>query len=157
MGEDMVIGDTTATKIVLHVNIVSFTGSTEVGNIVAGQAVPSMKRLQLELGGKSAGIFLADRVEAAYSAAIGVCMAPAGQYCVPGTRNFVPQEGKARVLGAMAASMAYLKIGDSSVQELTTGPVISEAQVQRCERYVKLAVEAGATVGAGLKRANRAG
>ena len=80
------------------VDMVSFTGSTEVGSKVAAQAAPSMKRLQLELGGKSAQIFLPDRVEAAFSAAIGVCMAHAGQGCVLGTRVFVPEADKAKVL-----------------------------------------------------------
>lgn len=139
------------------VNMVSFTGSTEVGSIVAGQAAPSMKRLQLELGGKSAQIFLPDRVEAAYTAAIGVCMAHAGQGCVLGTRVLVPEADKQTVLGAMKASMAYAKIGDSTDPETTMGPVISEAQVGRCERYVRLAVEAGATVVTGGKRADRPG
>lgn len=139
------------------VNMVSFTGSTEVGSIVAGQAAPSMKRLQLELGGKSAQIFLPDRVEAAFSAAISVCMAHAGQGCVLGTRVFVPEAEKAKVLGAMKASLAHAKIGDSTDPETTMGPVISEAQVGRCERYVRLAVEAGATVVAGGKRADRPG
>ena len=139
------------------VNMVSFTGSTEVGSIVAGQAAPSMKRLQLELGGKSAQIFLPDRVEAAYSAAMGVCLAHAGQGCVLGTRIFVPEAEKAKVLGAMKASLAYAKIGDSTDPETTMGPVISEGQVGRCERYVRLAVEAGATVVAGGKRADRPG
>lgn len=139
------------------VNMVSFTGSTEVGSIVAGQAAPSMKRLQLELGGKSAQIYLPDRVEAAFSAAIGVCLAHAGQGCVLGTRIFVPEADKAKVLAAMKASMAYAKIGDSTDPETTMGPVISEAQVDRCERYVRLAVEAGATVVFGGKRADRPG
>ena len=139
------------------VSMVSFTGSTEIGSIVAGQAAPSMKRLQLELGGKSAQIFLPDRVEAAFSAAIGVCLAHAGQGCVLGTRVFVPEADKAKVLGAMKASLAYARIGDSTDPETTMGPVISEAQVNRCERYVRLAVEAGATVVAGGKRADRTG
>jgi len=139
------------------VNMVSFTGSTEVGSIVAGQAAPSMKRLQLELGGKSAQIFMPDRVEAAYSAAVGVCLAHAGQGCVLGTRIFVPEGEKAQVLGAMKASLGYAKIGDSTDPATTMGPVISEAQVLRCEKYVHLAVEAGATVVAGGKRADRPG
>ena len=139
------------------VNMVSFTGSTEVGSMVGAQAAPSMKRLQLELGGKSAQIFLPDRVEAAYSAAMGVCLAHAGQGCVLGTRVFVPEDRKAEVLQAMKASMAYAKIGDSTDPATTMGPVISEAQVGRCERYVRLAVEAGATVVAGGKRADRPG
>jgi aldehyde dehydrogenase (NAD+) len=86
-----------------------------------------------------------------------VCIAHAGQGCVLGTRIFVPEAEKAKVLGAMAASMAYLKIGDSTDPETTMGPVISEAQAQRCERYVKLAVDAGATLVSGGKRADRPG
>ena len=84
------------------VTMVSFTGSTEVGSIVAGQAAPSMKRLQLELGGKSAQIYLPDRVEAAFSAAISVCMGHAGQGCVLGTRVFVPEADKARALSGVS-------------------------------------------------------
>ena len=139
------------------VDMVSFTGSTEVGSRVAGQAAPSMKRLQLELGGKSAQIFLPDRVDAAFNAAIGVCMAHAGQGCVLGTRVFVPEADKPKVLAAMKASLAHLKIGDSDDPATTMGPVISEGQVKRCERYVQLAVEAGATIVAGGKRADRPG
>ena len=139
------------------IDMVSFTGSTEIGSRVATQAAPSMKRLQLELGGKSAQIFLPDRVEAAFSAAIGVCLAHAGQGCVLGTRVFVPEADKPRVLAAMAASMAHAKIGDSTDPATTMGPVISEAQVERCARYVRLAVEAGATVVTGGKRADRPG
>lgn len=139
------------------VNMVSFTGSTEVGSKVAEQAAPSMKRLQLELGGKSAQIFLPDRVEASYTAAIGVCLAHAGQGCVLGTRIYVPDAEKPGVLAAMKASLDYAKIGDSSDPATTMGPVISAAQVERCERYVQLAVEAGATVVAGGKRADRPG
>ena len=139
------------------VNMVSFTGSSEIGSIVAGQAAPSMKRLQLELGGKSAQIFLPDRVEAAYGAAVGVCLAHAGQGCVLGTRVFVPEAEKAKVLAAMKISLAHARIGDSTDPETTMGPVISEAQVRRCERYVGLAVDAGATVVAGGKRVDRPG
>ena len=139
------------------VDMVSFTGSTEVGSKVAAQAAPSMKRLQLELGGKSAQIYLPDRIEAAFGAAIMVCMAHAGQGCVLGTRVFVPEADKAKVLGAMQASMAHLKIGDSTDPATTMGPVISEAQAQRCARYVQLAVDAGATIVSGGKRASRPG
>lgn len=139
------------------VDMVSFTGSTEVGSHVAAQAAPSMKRLQLELGGKSAQIYMPDRVDAANMAAFGVCLAHAGQGCVLGTRVFVPENRKAAVLEAMKASLAYAKIGDSTDASTTMGPVISEAQVQRCQRYVELAVAAGATVVSGGNRADRPG
>ncbi|RDJ93467.1 aldehyde dehydrogenase family protein, partial [Lacticaseibacillus rhamnosus] len=114
------------------VDMVSFTGSTDIGAKVAAQAAPSMKRLQLELGGKSAQIFLPDRVEAAFSAAISVCLAHAGQGCVLGTRVFVPEAEKPKVLAAMKASLAHAKIGDSNDPATTMGPVISEAQAERC-------------------------
>ena len=140
-----------------QVDMVSFTGSTEVGSRVAGQAAPSMKRLQLELGGKSANIYLPDRIEAAFNAAMMVCMAHAGQGCVLGTRVFVPEAEKPKVLAAMKASLAYAKIGDFTAADTTMGPVISQAQVERCERFVRLAVEAGGTVVAGGKRADRPG
>ncbi len=139
------------------VDMVSFTGSTEVGSKVAAQAAPSMKRLQLELGGKSAQIYLPDRVEASFSAAIGVCLAHAGQGCVLGTRVLVPEAEKPKVLAAMTASLAYAKIGDSDDPATTMGPVISKAQAERCERYVQLAVAAGARVVAGGKRPDRPG
>ena len=140
-----------------RVNLVTFTGSSIVGTKVAAQGADTMKRMHLELGGKSAQIFLPDKVEAAFSAAITVCMAHAGQGCVLGTRVFVPEADKSRVLEAMKASLAHAKIGDSSDPATTMGPVISEAQVERCERYVRLAVDAGAKVIAGGKRADRAG
>ncbi len=56
----------------------SFAGSTEVGSMVGAQAAPSIKRPQLELGGESVQIYLPDRVEAALSATIGVCVTFAG-------------------------------------------------------------------------------
>jgi aldehyde dehydrogenase (NAD+) len=139
------------------VDMISFTGSTQVGSKVAAQAAPSMKRLQLELGGKSAQIFLPDRIDAAFNAALGVCLAHAGQGCVLGTRVFVPEVDKSKVLAAMKASLAYAKLGDSDDAATTMGPVISEAQVQRCAHYVQLAVEAGARIVAGGKRADRPG
>jgi aldehyde dehydrogenase (NAD+) len=139
------------------VDMVSFTGSSEIGRKVAVQAAASMKRVQLELGGKSAQIYLPDRVEAAFGAAIGACLSHAGQACVLGSRIFVPEADKPKVLAAMKASMAHAKIGDSTDPATTMGPVISAAQVERCERFVRLAVEAGATVVAGGKRAARRG
>jgi aldehyde dehydrogenase (NAD+) len=153
------LGEEAGKALALHpdVDLVTFTGSTDVGKKVAAQAAATMKRVHLELGGKSAQIYLPDRVEAAFGAAAGVCLSNAGQGCVLGTRVFVPEERKAEVLAAMKASLAHAKIGDSDDPATTMGPVISLSQVQRCERYVKLAVEAGGTIVAGGKRADRPG
>jgi aldehyde dehydrogenase (NAD+) len=75
--------------------MVSFTGSCTVGAKVAEQAAPTLKRLVLELGGKSAAIFLPDSAERAAAHGLQVCTAHAGQGCVLGTRVFVPEEKKA--------------------------------------------------------------
>lgn len=139
------------------VDMITFTGSSDVGARVLGQGAPTLKRVQLELGGKSAQIFLPDRVDAALTAAAGVCLAHAGQGCVLGTRVFVPEADKPRVLAAMAESLAGVKIGDSDDPATMMGPVISEAQVRRCQDYVALAVAAGAKIVTGGKRVDRPG
>jgi aldehyde dehydrogenase (NAD+) len=129
------------------VDMVAFTGSSPVGKQVAVQAAATMKRLQLELGGKSAQIYLPDAVDQAAMAAAIVCMAHAGQGCALGTRVFVPEAEKAQVLQAMAAVLEKsVVIGDPADPKTTVGPVVSAAQRERCRRYVELAVEAGAKV-----------
>ena len=129
-----------------RVDMVTFTGSNEVGARVMAQAAGTLKRVQLELGGKSAQIYLPDSVERAASAAASVCLAHAGQGCVLGTRVLVPEAAKARVMEAMAASLRGVVIGDPKDPQTQMGPVISAAQRARCETYVRLATEAGAKV-----------
>ena len=135
-----------------RVDLVSFTGSCTVGAKVAEQAAPTLKRLVLELGGKSAQIYLPDSAERAASAAFSVCTSHAGQGCVLGTRVFVPEEAKAKVLEAMAAAVANVKIGVASDPETQLGPVISAAQRARCEHFTEAAVAAGGRVVTGGKR-----
>jgi aldehyde dehydrogenase (NAD+) len=139
------------------VDMVGFTGSTDVGRKVMAQAAPTMKRLQLELGGKSAQIFMPDRVAAAAGTATGVCLSHAGQGCSIGTRVFVPNESKAEVLAGMAQSLEGVVIGDPRDPATQMGPLINAAQVARCELYVRLATEHGAKVVAGGRRVDRPG
>jgi aldehyde dehydrogenase (NAD+) len=135
-----------------RVDMVSFTGSCTVGAKVAEQAAPTLKRLVLELGGKSAAIFLPDSAERAGAHALQVCTAHAGQGCVLGTRVFVPRDQKAKVLEMMAAAVANVKIGDASDPDTQLGPVISKGQRARCEHFTEAAVAAGGRVVAGGKR-----
>ena len=135
-----------------RVDMVSFTGSCVVGAKVAEQAAPTLKRLVLELGGKSAAIFLPDSVGRAAAHGHQVCTSHAGQGCVLGTRVFVPQENKAEVLEAMAAAVANVKIGVASDPETQLGPVISKGQRARCEQFTAAAVDGGGRVVAGGKR-----
>jgi aldehyde dehydrogenase (NAD+) len=134
------------------IDMVAFTGSSGVGAQVMAQAAPTMKRIQLELGGKSAQIFLPDAADRAVMQAMIVCTAHAGQGCALGTRLFVPQDKKAEVLAKAAEVLGKLRIGGADDPQTQTGPVISAAQVARCEHYVKTAVEHGAKVVVGGKR-----
>ncbi|WP_138921328.1 aldehyde dehydrogenase family protein [Novosphingobium pentaromativorans] len=134
------------------VDMVAFTGSTAVGVQVAKQGADTMKRLQLELGGKSAQIFMEDALDKVIPAAAGVCLSHAGQGCVLGTRIFVPEERKAEVMQGMKALFESVKIGPASADDTVLGPLISRAQVERCERFVELATQAGAKVVCGGKR-----
>ncbi len=135
-----------------RVDLVSFTGSCVVGAKVAAQAAPTLKRLVLELGGKSANIFLPDSVDKAAGGAYQVCTSHAGQGCVLGTRIFVPEADKPKVLEQMAAAMASVKIGVASDPATQLGPVISRGQRDRCEHFTQAAVDAGGKVVTGGKR-----
>ena len=135
-----------------RVDMVGFTGSTRVGKLVMAQAATTVKRVQLELGGKSAQIFLPDRVHLAAAAAAGVCQTLAGQGCALATRLLVPQESKAQVLAEVRELFRNIRIGDPADPTVQMGPVISSAQRERCERYVALAIENGGRIVTGGKR-----
>lgn len=134
------------------VDMVAFTGSSSVGAQVMAQAAPTMKRLQLELGGKSAQIFLPDVLDRVAPMAAGVCTAHAGQGCALGTRLFVPQDRKAEIAEQIAAAFNKVRIGPADSADTQLGPVISAAQVARCEHFVKAAIEQGGRIAAGGKR-----
>lgn len=135
-----------------RVDMVAFTGSSRVGVQVAQQAAATMKRIQLELGGKSAQIFLPDALDKVVPMVAGVCTAHAGQGCALGTRIFVPEAEKAAILDKIRTAFAGIRIGNADDPETKLGPVISAAQRDRCEHFVQLAVEAGGTVVTGGKR-----
>lgn len=139
------------------VDMVAFTGSSDVGKKVMAQGAASMKRLQLELGGKSAQIYMPDSLDQAKSAALSVVMSHAGQGCVLGTRILVPEADKAWLMEEMKAALAILKFGDVDDPSTNMSPIISQAQLERCERYVAMATAAGARVVTGGKRVHMPG
>jgi acyl-CoA reductase-like NAD-dependent aldehyde dehydrogenase len=131
------------------VDMVSFTGSTVAGRKILSQAAPTVKRVSLELGGKSAQIYLPDAVQRAPTGAAMVIAMTAGQACVAATRMLVPQEQKEQVLEAVSAAYKSIKVGPPSDPSAVMGPVISAAQRERCEQYVQLAEEHGGKVFSG--------
>jgi len=134
------------------VDMVAFTGSTSVGVKVMQQAAPTMKRLQLELGGKSAQIFLPDALEAAMQSPLSTCLAHAGQGCVLPTRVLVPRASKDAVMEGMKKALAPVVVGDPLDPKTKMGPVINAAQRDRCGRYVELGMQGGASVVTGGRR-----
>lgn len=134
------------------IDLVAFTGSSAVGAAVMAQAAPTMKRLQLELGGHSAQIFLPDSVDKVVAQARIICTAHAGQGCALGKRLFVPEEHKAAIIEKIVADIATIRIGVANDPQTQLGPVISAGQRAACERHVQRAVEAGGRVAIGGKR-----
>jgi aldehyde dehydrogenase (NAD+) len=131
------------------VDLVSFTGSTAVGRQILAQAAPTVKRLVLELGGKSAQIYLDDAVDLAPLGAMVAVAMTAGQACVSATRMLVPAARKDEVLEAVSAMYASIALGPLDQPGTLMGPVIDVAARDRCARYVSLAEEHGAKVAFG--------
>ncbi|TJZ81125.1 aldehyde dehydrogenase [Rhodococcus oryzae] len=130
-----------------RVDLVSFTGSTATGRTVMASAADSLKKVFLELGGKSAFIVLddADLASACSVAAFSVCV-HAGQGCALTTRLLVPRARYDEAVAATAATMSGIRAGDPSKPGTVCGPLISARQRERVEGYLKLAVEEGGTI-----------
>jgi len=135
------------------VDMVSFTGSTPVGRRIMEVASATVKRVFLELGGKSALIALddADIDLVAMVAAYTVC-AHSGQGCAITSRLLVPRSRHDEIVDKVAAMMSDVKVGDPMDPETYMGPLISERQRDKVDAIVKRAVEAGATLALGGKR-----
>jgi acyl-CoA reductase-like NAD-dependent aldehyde dehydrogenase len=128
------------------VDMVSFTGSTAVGRRILAQAAPTVKRVALELGGKSAQIYLPDALHRVAQGAAQVVAMTAGQACVAATRMLVPHEHKDEVLDSVTAAYSAIEVGPPSDPAALMGPLITAAQRERCERFVGLAEERGGKV-----------
>ncbi|WP_127781884.1 aldehyde dehydrogenase [Rhodococcus sp. X156] len=133
-----------------RVDLVSFTGSTATGTAVMTAAAQTLKKVFLELGGKSAFIVLddADLAGACTMAAFTVCT-HAGQGCALTTRLLVPRERYDEAVKATADTMAGLRAGDPDSSRTICGPLISARQRDRVEGYLRLATEEGGTIAAG--------
>jgi acyl-CoA reductase-like NAD-dependent aldehyde dehydrogenase len=135
-----------------RVDMVSFTGSTQVGRMILAQGAATIKHVALELGGKSAQIYLADAIEKVGMGAMMVCAMTSGQACVAATRMVVPQESKEQVIAMVVGTYGMLSVGDPTDPATTMGPVINDAARARCERIVEEATKAGAKVAFGGAR-----
>jgi aldehyde dehydrogenase (NAD+) len=136
-----------------RVDLISFTGSDTVGAAIMADAAPTLKRLVLELGGKSAAIVRADADPAAAAAAVfGLNMSHCGQGCELTTRHLVHRSIRDEYLAAVAELAAKVQIGDPTDPSTTLGPLISPAQRDKVERFVGSGLSDGATLVSGGKR-----
>jgi aldehyde dehydrogenase (NAD+) len=133
-----------------RVDLVSFTGSTATGRRVMTAAAGNLKKVFLELGGKSAAIVLddADVASAAAATAFQV-MTHAGQGCAITTRLVLPRSRFDEGVGALVETMAALPYGDPTEPSHLMGPLISGRQRERVLGYIGTGVEEGATVALG--------
>jgi aldehyde dehydrogenase (NAD+) len=126
---------------------IAFTGSTQIGKLVAKSALDTMKRLTLELGGKSANIILDDADFAkAIPMAVNACYLNNGQACIAGSRLFVPENRLDEVKQLVKAAVARVKVGDPNDNDVTMGPLVSKKQYQRVQGYIRSGIEEGAEV-----------
>ena len=135
------------------VDMISFTGSSEVGGRIQAAAAPRMKRALMELGGKSANLVFADAdLERAVRQAMQVWTFHSGQICVAGTRLLVEDSIYDDFTRRLAAAAPGLVIGDPRDPKTIIGPLVSAAQRQRVERFVARGVEEGAVLACGGRR-----
>ncbi len=135
------------------VDMVSFTGSTAAGRRIMAAASATVKRVFLELGGKSAFLVMDDAPLdiAGMFAGFTIC-SHAGQGCAITSRLLVPESAFDEAVEQTVATMAGVPVGDPADPATMMGPLISEAQRQRVEGYVQQAVADGGTVVTGGKR-----
>ncbi len=135
-----------------RIDMVSFTGSTATGKAIMAAAAPTLKRVFLELGGKSAAIALddADVAAVAGATAFAACI-HAGQGCAITTRLVVPREKYDEAVQVAAATMESIGAKDPTDPGTICGPVISAVQRDRVEEYLKLAIAEGGTFATGGK------
>lgn len=136
------------------VDMVSFTGSVEVGSKIAAACGELIRPCVLELGGKSAAIVLEDaRMEDVLPVLIGASVGTnAGQSCVALTRLVVPESQYAAYAEALADGFASLKVGDPMEPDTVVSPLVTAQQRDRVERSVDIARKEGATIAFGGRR-----
>jgi aldehyde dehydrogenase (NAD+) len=129
------------------VNKISFTGSVGVGKGIMRDGAATMKRVTLELGGKSPTILLDDaNLDQAIPAALTMAFMNSGQACAAGTRLLVPNSRLDAVKRAIREAMRAFTVGDPSDPKIAVGPMVSQKQYERVQSYIRKGIEEGAEV-----------
>jgi aldehyde dehydrogenase (NAD+) len=126
---------------------ISFTGSVAVGEGIMRDGAATMKRVTLELGGKSPTILLDDAVlDQAIPAALVMAFLNSGQACAAGTRLLVPKSRLDAVKQGIRDAMSSFNVGDPADPKTGVGPMVSQKQSERVQAYIRKGIEEGAEV-----------
>src|SRR5437867_1056975 len=145
-------GETAGAALASHpgVNKIAFTGSTEVGKLIAKSAAENLTKVSLELGGKAPNIVFADAdIEQAVNGAMMGIFFNQGQVCCAGSRLFVQEGVKDEFLDRLKEKSAKIVVGDPMDKGTNMGPQVSREQLDRVKSYADIARTEGATVVAG--------
>jgi aldehyde dehydrogenase (NAD+) len=141
------LGEVVGTELTKSPDIqkIAFTGSTQIGKLVAKNSLDTMKRLTLELGGKSPYVILDDAdFSTAIPMAVSACYLNNGQACIAASRLIVPENRLDEVKRLAKAAVEQIKVGDPRNKDVTLGPLASVKQYSRVQEYIKSGIEEGA-------------
>ncbi|MFJ7795678.1 aldehyde dehydrogenase family protein [Pseudomonas sp. NPDC096950] len=148
LGRGSDVGDEISTS--RHIAKISFTGSTPTGKLIAHASVETMKRVSLALTGKSAAIVLDDAdFDTAIPLALSAAFMNNGQACVAGTRLLVPRGRLQEVIERVKPLVAAMVVGNPQDPATVIGPLVSRAQYDRVQGFIRRGHEQGATLIAG--------
>jgi phenylacetaldehyde dehydrogenase len=153
-------GETAGAALAAHPDVdkVAFTGSTEVGKLIVQAAAGNLKKVSLELGGKSPAIILPDAdLDAAIAGAASAIFFNHGQCCCAGSRLFAHKSVYDRVVAGVADIAGKIKVGSGLDPATEMGPLVSSEQFDRVTGYIKSGRESGAKVAAGGERVGNLG
>jgi betaine-aldehyde dehydrogenase len=132
------------------VDMISFTGSTRAGKRISELAAQTVKRVALELGGKSASVILDDAdLATAVKGTVNGCYLNSGQTCTALTRMLVPQSKYEEAVKLAAEAAKGFTVGDPLAESTRLGPLTSKAQLERVRKYIEKGIAEGAELVAG--------
>jgi len=140
-------GDVVGAELVRNPDVakISFTGSAAVGQSIMRDGAATMKRVTLELGGKSPNILLDDAdLSKAIPTALWIAFLNSGQACVAGTRLLVPKKRLDEVKRALVDTMPAFPVGDPADPKTAVGPMVSQKQYERVQSYIRKGIKEGA-------------
>lgn len=145
-------GPTTGAAISAHpdIDMVSFTGSTRAGILIAKSAADTVKRVHTELGGKAANVVLRDAdLAAVLPPTVQGVLANSGQSCIAPTRILVHASREAEAVGVIRTIMESVPVGDPMSEGPHIGPVVNQAQYEKIQGLIQSAIDDGATLETG--------